>query len=151
MVMRTVESSSDHDITFLLNLHHGEIVIFFSMAGRVQKSKDAMTDGKDQFKFQIPLRELGEIWSIGTDDDKTELVISLQNPPKFFKKRLDVSDAHKNTSTHWSEKSMWLRLTDIVQENPSLQDVPFTLCKTKSIIDIGMSSIAIMLFHLHWP
>ena len=146
MVMRTVKSCSDHDITFLLNLHHGEMVIFFSMAFRVQNPKYATIDGKDQFKFQIPLRELGEIWSIGTDDDKTELVISLQNPPKFFKKRLDVSDAHKNTSTHWSEKSMWLRQTDIMQDNPSLKEVPFTLCKNNSIIDIGMSNIVVMPF-----
>lgn len=141
MVMQTVESTSDHDVTFLLNLPHGEIVIFFSMKIWNQSSKTAGIGQKEQFKFQIPLRELGEMWSIGPDGDKTELVISIQNPPKFFRKERDISLAHSQQSTHWSEKSMWLRQTDIVENNISLHGVPFTLQKTNPLIDIGTLSV----------
>lgn len=162
MSLCTVLPTLEHDINFRVNLLHHEISVEFMLDIRDPRTsrstaKDAHVgkdDREERFRFRIPFSQLDVIETVESADDKLVLLISLETPPKFFKK-LDAAGLHDEKTARWCENDSWYRQTDIVYAYRSLKKAPLCLNKTRPVIDIGelyfmMRHLRLLIFIGRW-
>jgi RNA-dependent RNA polymerase len=87
--------------------------------------------------LQIPFSQLKIIHQVDTNDKVFALVISLESPPEFFRKKEDDRATHSSESPMWTEFDCWFRQTDIVYDPSRLRSAPVALPKETPVIDIG--------------
>ena len=145
MNMCTVLPTAESEIQFKVNLLHREIVVEFALDIRDQRPNDhsnpkttlqGKSDRQDRFRFRIPFFQLEQIHSVNSPNDDVVFLISLETPPRFFKK-LDPGITHDDEGRHWAENDAWYRQTDVVYTQSVLRRSPLTLKKTRPIIDLG--------------
>ena len=90
----------------------------------------------ETFRFHIPFRQLEEVHQIQADHESVVLLMSLDQPPRVFRK-VDELHTHEDNGRHWTQNDAWYRQTDILSEPNSLRSSPVTLRKIKPLIDIG--------------
>ena len=151
MKMCTVLPSPDSGIQFCLSLLHREITVEFLLNVRDHRTNrdtsnvsGALRDQRrDRFRFRMPLSQMGTLYRMGAETDEVVLLLSLDMPPRYFKK-LDAGQTHDDSARYWSEHDAWYRQTDIVYSQASLKKSPLTLKKARPIIDLGeYSSISL--------
>ena len=149
MTLCTVLPMPENDIQFKLNLFYREITVEFLLDIRDQRIErdhpEVPTPIKDhrqdRFRFQIPFSQLEAIYRVDDNDDTViTLLITLETPPKFFKK-LDSALTHDDDARFWSDKDSWYRQTDVVYSQNSLKRSALTLKKSRPIIDLGKSNL----------
>jgi RNA-dependent RNA polymerase len=148
MGMYRVQSAPQAEIQFRQNMRHQELVVEFQIKIQdprpVESSKNNSLHGKynrtETLKYTIPFSQLGVIHRVGSDEDKIALLISLETPPRFFRKWNEVN-THEDGSNYWNQNDAWYRQTDIVYNPNILKSSPLTLKKTVPIIDIGRHSL----------
>ena len=152
MTMCTVLPVPECEIQFKLNLFYREITVEFLLDirdERIGRGTSKVPNSKkdqrqDRFRFQIPFSQLDTIHRVDNDEDNVVvLLISLETPPKFFKK-LDPAQTHEDDARHWSDKDSWYRQTDVVYTQGSLKKSALTLKKTRPIIDLGESNLRLI-------
>ena len=144
MNMCTVLPSLGNDIQFRLSLLHREIAVEFLLDIRDQRTrrdngKGLLAEKKDRqemIRFRIPLSQLGVIYQVRAQHDQIVLLISLETPPKFFKK-LDPAQTHVDDGRYWTEHDAWYRQTDIMYAHSHLKKSPLSLKKSRPVIDLG--------------
>lgn len=142
-IMCKVLPTDAHDIQFRLDMIRREITVEFLLDIRDQRVGRGLRaphygkdDRQDIMRFQIPLSQLESLKRVGTSDDTIVLLITLDTPPKFFKK-LDAGQTHNDNSIYWSENDTWYRQTDVVYAHGLLQKTPLALKKTRPVLDLG--------------
>lgn len=139
------------DVTFVVDLNRRRIEATFKVT-----FKDPRSEGPtnyvstspigqyyriNKFKFWIPFDQLQKIQRINLNDRCFALVISLDTPPQFFRKREDEKSCHNDENCVWSEFDTWFRQTDIVYDPYRLQNAIVTLHKEQPVIDIGITPL----------
>jgi len=142
-------SSVPDDLTFLVDLERRKITVTFKVKFEDPRSRGSTDyasesvigkyDRINKYMFQIPFDRLTKIQQV-TADKGHVLVISLNSPPQFFRKREDERACHGNEANLWTEFDSWYRQTDIVYDPYHLQRAPITLHKERPVIDIGKCS-----------
>ena len=141
MSMHKVYSTASSNIQFRQSMRYKEIVFEMTLQirdpeGPKQRRLDVGRNDRDEvIRFKVPFSQLEVIHNVPSDGDQVELLISLDTPPRFYRK-VDEASTHDN-GRHWREHDTWFRQTDIVYDHTRLSSVPLTLKKTKPIIDIG--------------
>lgn len=138
------------DLTFVVDLVRNRIVASFNVrfqdprsngaADYVSKSKLGEYNRVNRYMFQIPFGQLEKIQRMDLNPQVFALVITLDSPPQYYRKREDETAGHAEGSQIWSDFDTWYRQTDIVYDPYSLQTAKVTLHKDRPVIDIGMSS-----------
>jgi hypothetical protein len=144
MGMYRVQSAPQADILFRQNMRHQEVVVEFHIKIQdprpVENSKNASLHGKynrnENLRFNIPFSQLQVIHRVENSNEKVGLLISLDTPPRFFRKWNEVN-THEDGGNYWSQNDAWYRQTDIIYSPSILKSSPLTLKKTVPIIDIG--------------
>jgi len=150
MTMESINGSPGDELSFVVDLLRNRIIATFlvdfkdprSKGDRqyVSRSKISEYDRKNKYMFQIPFAQLKTIYRVDLSDSKIALVISLDSPPSFFRKREDEKSCHSNENLLWSEFDTWYRQTDVVYDPYRLTNATVTLHKERPVIDIGTSS-----------
>lgn len=136
----------DNSITLSLDLRRRQITVNFSF-----KFRDPRRDGKslissteigaydrvNKYMFQIPFDQLEKIQRKEHDSNTDLLVISLDCPPRFYRKREDSRVGHFPDSLRWEEYDTWFRQTDIMYDPYPLHRQKIALHKNTPDIDIG--------------
>jgi len=143
-IMCRVLPTDAHNIRFCLNMLHREITVEFLLDIRDQRaargnskaSHYGKDDRQENMRFRIPLSQLEAIQQVEFSEDKIVLLISLDTPPKFFKK-LDAGQTHDDKARYWSENDTWYRQTDVVYAHGLLQKTPLALKKSRPVLDLG--------------
>ena len=144
MSMHTVYPKTPTNIQFRLNMRYKEIVVEMTLEIRDpqplqhRRSKLGKYDRDEIIRYKIPFSQLEVIHQISHGRDKIELLISLETPPRFYRK-VDEANTHDNNGRYWTEQDAWYRQTDIVYDPTGLKSSSLTLKKTKPIIDLGKS------------
>ena len=73
--------------------------------------------------------------------DLAVLVITVDTPPRFFRKHPDAL-SHRQGASKWTPKESWWRQTDISYDPSKLREMPTSLKKEASPINIGESVIS---------
>lgn len=136
------------EIKFRQNMHRRELAIEFQINIRDPRTNRSQAPvpqlGKynrmETIRFCIPFSQLQVIHKVQDDQNKIGLVISMETPPRFFRK-LDEINTHEEKSRYWTANDAWYRQTDIVYNPSNLKTSALTLKKTQPIIDIGKSTI----------
>lgn len=145
MGMYKAVSTPQSEILFRQNMHHREVTVEFQINIRdprpvgtqVQTSQVGKHNRTEIIRFSIPFSQLQVIHRVEDDQNKMTLLVSMQTPPRFFRKG-DEINTHEDNGRYWSQNDAWYRQTDIVYARSHLKYSPLTLKKTQSIIDIGM-------------
>lgn len=132
------------EIKFRQNMHRRELAIEFQINIRDPRTNRSQAPvpqlGKynrmETIRFCIPFSQLQVIHKVQDDQNKIGLVISMETPPRFFRK-LDEINTHEEKSRYWTANDAWYRQTDIVYNPSNLKTSALTLKKTQPIIDIG--------------
>lgn len=132
------------EIQFRQNMHHREVVIEFQI--NISDPRTALREahisqlGKynrtETLRFCIPFSQVQVIHQVQDHQNEIGLVISMETPPKFFRK-LDEANTHEEKSRYWNQNDAWYRQTQIVYAPSNLKSSALTLKKTQAIIDIG--------------
>lgn len=139
------------EIQFRQNMHRRELVIEFQLNIRDPRTTRSQTPipqlGKynrtETIRFSIPFSQLQVIRKVKDDQNKIGLLVSMDTPPRFFRK-LDEVNTHEEKSRYWTENDAWYRQTDIVYNPSHLKSSALTLKKTQPIIDIGKSTVKLL-------
>ncbi len=131
-------------IQFRQDMLHREIKIEFQMyiQDPRQAQHNANVSGLAQYnrtenlQFRIPFSQLGQIRQIETRENKLILLISLENPPAFYK-QLDPLSSHDNNARSWGGNDAWYRQTDIAYDPNYLKRSPLASKKLRPLIDLG--------------
>lgn len=140
----TVLPTTGHDIQFRLNMLHREITVEFKLdivdrragRGNPEAAQYGKNDREETLRFRVPLSQLGVIRRVEGGRNQIVLLISLEIPPKFFKK-LDAGMTHDDTARYWADSDTWYRQTDIVYSYNLLQRSALSLQKARPVIDLG--------------
>jgi len=145
MCMTTICRSKKAGISFQQNMKYCEINTKFQLRIRDQRKRqgDELIKGfgkynrDDSFRFSLPFSQLRNVRQVFAPDSKLVLLISVENPPKYFKK-LDILQFDNDNRRVWYENDSWYRQTDIVYDPQQLKSVPLAFKKrTQPILDIG--------------
>lgn len=160
MTMYRADQPPRAGIQFRQDLVHGEVVIQFQISIRdphvprpgssnISPIPDlGKFDRKETIRFSVKYPQLQVIHKVRDSPDKIGLVISLETPPKFFRK-WDEVNTHEENSKYWSQFDAWYRQTDIVYNPAILKKSAITLKKSLPVIDIGeLQSTHFVLFFL---
>ena len=141
-------SINRHDLSFVVDLNRRRIETTFNVSIKDHRSERSTADenthpvGKydriNTFKFWIPFDQLQKIQRVKLEDGGFALVISLDSPPPFYRKREDEKSCHSDETCVWTEFDAWFRQTDIVYDPYRLQRAIVTLHKERPVIDIGI-------------
>ena len=141
MSMFTASASSQKAIQFRQSLLHREIVMELELA--IPDPQPSGTHPKankpnriETFRFHIPFRQLEEVHRIQADQERVVLLMSLDQPPRVFRK-VEEDQTHEDNGRYWTQNDAWYRQTDILCDPKSLRSSPLTLKKVKPLIDIG--------------
>ena len=141
--LKHLESKSEGAIHFHLNMLFRELKIEFKISiqdWRIEKPGAAVPNkGKynreEYIRFTIPFTDLTEIRESPAENGCFALTITLQVPPRFFRRESQTS-SHDN-SNRWTHKEVWYRQTDVIYNTHSLMRLPVTLKKTHALLDLG--------------
>lgn len=143
------DSFNREDVSFVVDLNRRKVEATFRVTFRdprtegptdhISKSPVGQYYRINKFKFWIPFDQLQKIQRINLNDGGFALVISLDSPPQFFRKREDEQSCHSDENCVWSELDTWFRQTDIVYDPYRLQNAIVTLHKEQPVIDIGIA------------
>jgi len=154
IAMHTISASPGEHLTFDVDMAKKRITLSFEVTFKdprtgmspvvnnepgEEKYSVGKLDRANQFMFQIPFAYLKTIFRVDLSDDLSALIIPLENPPQFYRKRLDEAATHSAENLVWTEFDTWYRQTDIVYNPYLLARTPLSLHKQKPVIDIGMA------------
>lgn len=146
--MQTVQAEVPNDMSFVVDLLRNRIVATFKVSFRDPRGDGVVDftstsaiigqyDRINKYMFQIPFGQLKTINQVDIDETTFALVISLESPPEFLRKREDDMATHSSENLVWNEFDSWFRQTDIVYDPYRLQTAPVSLHKETPVIDIG--------------
>lgn len=148
MNMQTINSVPGDELSLTIDLLRNRLVASFVVdykdprsqwdTNYSSESKISEYDRKNKYMFQIPFTQLKKIYRVDLNESLISLVISLDNPPAFYRKREDEQTCHSNENLLWTEFDTWYRQTDIVYDPYSLGTASVSLHKEQPVIDIGM-------------
>lgn len=148
MSMYKVIPKPQAEIVFRQDIYRREIVVEFTIRirnpqmseGNTSKNADILHSGRfdrtETIRFSIPFSQLQAIQRVQSGENKMGLVISLETPPRFFRK-LDELMTHEKDGRYWNQNDAWYRQTDIVYDPTRLRSSELTLIKSDPILDIG--------------
>ena len=154
VAMHTISISPGEDLTFVVDMAKKRITSKFEVTFtdprtgmnpvvNSEPGEERYSVGKldrvNQFMFQIPFAYMKTIYRVDLSDNLTALVIPLDHPPQFYRKRLDEAATHSAENLLWTEFDTWYRQTDIVYNPYLLARTPLSLHKRRAVIDIGMT------------
>jgi RNA-dependent RNA polymerase len=145
------------DVTFVVDVSRRRIETSFNVTFEDPRSK-GYTDYSstsaigefqrtNKFKFWIPFDQLEKIQRVKVKEGFA-LVITLNSPAQFFRKREEIRLCHSDENFMWSEFDAWFRQTDIVYDPFRLERAVVALHKERPVIDIGNSPISTPVIHL---
>jgi RNA-dependent RNA polymerase len=147
MRMQTVQADTRDDMSFVVDLLKNRLVVTFMVHfkdPRAEVAANSMSpptvsrfERRNKYMFQIPFGQLKTVHRVNIDETTLGLVISLESPPQFFRKRGDEKTCHSNENLVWSEFDSWYRQTDIVYNPYALSTATVALHKERPVIDIG--------------
>ena len=152
--MHTISTAPKEELTFVIDMAKRRITSTFDVAfkdpragmypvSNVEPGEEIYPVGKldrvNRFMFQIPFAYLKTIYRVDLLDNLTALVIPLDNPPQFYRKRWDEAATHSAENLIWTEFDTWYRQTDIVYNPYLLARTPLSLHKGRHVIDIGIT------------
>lgn len=147
--LRKVRPALDHhkDISFVVNLKKQQIDIRFQYTfidprqGERAYDSDLSVGRYDRinsYMIKIPFAQLRTIKKLDYQDaNKFRLLISVECPPQFHRKRQEDGAGHVPGEMRWSEWDTWYRQTDILYNPHRLPTEKVTLHKEQPEIDIG--------------
>ena len=127
--------------TFKQNMFHREIVIELELPITDPRppqpnAKIGQHNRLETIRFSVPFRQLETIYLLKTDKSQVELLLTLDEPPRYFRKVGDLG-THEENGRYWNQNDAWYRQTDIVYDPKILRYAPIALRKLKPVIDIG--------------
>lgn len=139
MPLHTIKpnQSEQNGTTFLIDLMRRRIVANFT-AKFENPGYSPSLDRHNQYMFQIPFDQLTKIRKFNLNGEAFALIISVESPPLYFRKRQDQFAGHTKENLQWSEWDTWYRQTDIVYDPCILQEETIALHKDRPVIDIGL-------------
>ncbi|RDW77432.1 RNA-dependent RNA polymerase [Coleophoma cylindrospora] len=147
MPMRTLTSNKTDDLAFTVDLRRKRIMVDFLVRFQDPRSMGShdprvahsigYLDRINRFRFEMPFGLLKAIKTTEEGDKDLSFLISLDSPPRFFKKLVEERKTHSPDASSWSEHDMWWRHTDIVYNPYALKVTRVALPKERPVIDIG--------------
>ncbi|KAG0650209.1 RNA-dependent RNA polymerase 1 [Hyphodiscus hymeniophilus] len=153
-----LEDGSKHrdNLSFVVDLVRRQIVATFHVTFTDPRSKGSsdyesssplnLYHRVNKFMFQIPFEQVQNIKRVNIKEGGFALIIALDSPPQFYRKREDEKSCHSNEACLWTEFDTWFRQTDILYEPYRLQRAIVTLHKERPVIDIGRWKTYVFVF-----
>ncbi|KAL9100682.1 MAG: hypothetical protein Q9163_003969 [Psora crenata] len=140
MIKRAVHSTSGNSIRLIQNMRYRELTVEFRLKipnRRLKgQSQSSLPPRTEVLRFQVPFQQMQSIRRVTAPGNQLVLLMSLDTPPRFFKK-LVGSPTHPTDTRAWNESDMWYRQTDIGPTPSRLGSSAVRLHKTKPILDLG--------------
>ncbi|KAI9050431.1 hypothetical protein LZ554_005595 [Drepanopeziza brunnea f. sp. 'monogermtubi'] len=137
MPLHVVRPITFHDTAFVVDLLKNKITATFTVQFPNPEGGVGRFDRENKYMFQVPFSQLTTIKHMVVNARAFALIISLDSPPQFFRKRVDEYAGHSDGSPQWNEMDTWFRQTDVVYDPYRLQTEKITLHKDQPVIDIG--------------
>lgn len=120
------------------------VVFDLDMADRKQKIDIRFSACPDnnhrnlsRYRLQANLQQVRKVMKCHTGD-RTYLVISLRDPPKYYKQTEDLEKTHTSRGSVWKEwPRMWERQTDIDNDMGARDNEAISLVRDDPIVDTG--------------
>ncbi|KUJ07291.1 RdRP-domain-containing protein [Mollisia scopiformis] len=138
--------TESNDLCFCVDLRKSRIVATFNVEFNDPGSPQTTSDYQynafhrvNKYRIEIPFTQLKTIHRLEINKGKGifGLLITLDHPPQYYRKRQDERSCHSDEQVQWNEYDTWYRQTDLVYNPYLLQTAKVTLHKEQPVIDIG--------------
>lgn len=147
MPLRTIAPASPSELKLVVDVRRKQITAEFKVKfqdprpretiGSVGESKVGEIDRENRYMFRIPFDQLTTINQIDFNEATFGLMISLESPPQYHRKREEEESSHSEENLRWTDWDTWYRQTDVVYNPYQLQNAVVALHKVEPVIDIG--------------
>jgi RNA-dependent RNA polymerase len=138
-VLRSIRDGLHQVPRIVINLERREIAIFFQLGifNRQQKTT-TVEDTFQNHRLKLPLGQLKRIFQTRTNSSGASLshIINTGTPPVYHRRSQNIGSTFGSDNT-WRDSDTWFRQTDIVHVQENLVQLPISLRKYASIINIG--------------
>ncbi|ETS84770.1 hypothetical protein PFICI_02795 [Pestalotiopsis fici W106-1] len=107
------------------------IVGIHEAVGKMEAQSQAV-----EFRADIQFLHLQKAFFVDTSPEHWCLVLPQNHPPKFWKRRSQISSSHQTDDNRWSALDTWVRTTEISYSDWTTQ-LPITACDPFQHIDMG--------------
>jgi hypothetical protein len=139
--MKAAKPLKDQKISLQLNIFRREFLdIHFPLdmsSFKPSTSRPSEVKKEVSYRFVINLVDIQSLKKVKHDGGIFSLIISLDSPPRFFRRFNNVASSHAPNSRRWNGWDAWYRQTDVVSDPSSLKKEALTLRKPNAIIDLG--------------
>jgi len=146
--MQTINAMPGDELSLVVDLLRNRLIATFMVdfkdprsqwdTNYLSKSQISEYDRKNKYMFQIPFTQLKKIYRVDLSNAMIALIISLDSPPAFYRRREDEKSCHSNGTLLWTDFDSWYRQTDIVYDPYQLATATVALHKEQPVIDIGV-------------
>ncbi|OBT73729.1 hypothetical protein VF21_07167 [Pseudogymnoascus sp. 05NY08] len=145
MTKRTEVAPGRNQMKLKIDLMRRRIVAIFDVD---YENETASNSGLKSIKhmFQVPFGQLRVMHRVKLDDDRWGLLLTLDSPPQFYLKDLNIQRTHVKQSLVWSEFDSWFRVTDVVADSGAVRKAVVSLNKAAPMIDIGRWTTYLFVF-----
>ena len=146
MKKKTIRSTSVAPIKLIQNMRYRELTVEFKLqtqSGWASSNPSPSVAGRTElFRFRVPFQQMQIINLIPAPANQLVLLMTLDTPPRFFKK-LYGSHTHDPNGRSWHESDTWHRQTDVVNAPSVLKSSAVALKKSKPMLDLGTVVVAL--------
>ncbi|KAI1870744.1 uncharacterized protein JN550_004890 [Neoarthrinium moseri] len=98
-----------------------------------------------EFKVEIQFSHLKHIFHISLDNGQWCLIIPLETPPKFWRRRRDIAKSLRAAPTKWGDQDVWVRACEVSYADWS-KNYPVSLQEPFQFIEAGRWTTYRLLF-----
>ncbi|CAK1358806.1 unnamed protein product [Cercospora beticola] len=132
IILHTAEPSPQTKVAFTVDLQHKELTLAFPV--HVPSKGDGLVER--HFNLRITPAQISGAFMVRDPDGTTSVVFTIETPPLVSRKVTNLSSTHDDKATLWTERSTWLRQTDI-DLYPWARSSAIELRKVNTIIEVG--------------
>ncbi|OBT64469.1 hypothetical protein VE03_05354 [Pseudogymnoascus sp. 23342-1-I1] len=145
MTKRTEVARARNEMKLKIDLMRRRIVAVFDVN---YEGEAASNPGLKWIKhmFQVPFGQLKVMHRVKLDNERWGLLLTLDSPPQFYLKDMNIQRTHVKESLIWSEFDSWFRVTDVVADSGAVKKAVVSLNKAAPMIDIGRWTTYLFVF-----
>ena len=144
MKKRTEVARARNQMKLKIDLMRRRIVAVFDVDYEGETASNPGSRWK--YMFQVPFGQLKVMHRVKLNNERWGLLLTLDSPPQFYLKDLNIQRTHVKESLIWSEFDSWFRATDVVADLKAVKKAVVSLNKAAPMIDIGRWTTYLFVF-----
>lgn len=136
MSMRTISSLGENEeLSVAVDFRRRKLEITFPVFIE-DKDRPELPTFASLYRLEAKFENVEEVHRVSNAKTKA-IVISLEYPPRFFRRKVEVEKTHDAGRLTWGDNDLWARAVQITHDLETITKMPACLENNRQYIDLG--------------